>query len=460
MKKTIIWLLVVILIAGSIWAAFYFRNQLNASDTLEILRSTQIEFGDLTQTVSASGNLVYNESLGLSFRSTGTVAAIAVKSGDIVKKGQVLTALDTMELERSRMLAEIALKQAELNLRMAKDPVDEETVKLAEQAVTSAAQALEAARLGKLASETDASNLRVQAERDREAAYIQLRDSTDANIESSRKRFDTAVEQEAIAQLNAKLLVKQAESQWWSAYLGFKQAERSLEKLQSPPDENNIKQLELQVTQAQLNLDQTEQRIEDASIVAPFEGVITQINIQQGVLPPTSSSPIKIVDKSLMFIELAIDEIDIGRVTVGMAAVVKFDAYPDTTVLGEVNDITPSATNIGGIVSYIVRIRITEYDDISLREGMTASADILVNTISDVLLIPNWAIRTDQETNQTYSYRIVNGVPQRTTIQLDVFGDTTSSVQSGLNAGDIVGLVSEERNLFDPDFRPDGSMRP
>ena len=81
------------------------------------------------------------------------------------------------------------------------------------------------------------------------------------------------------------MLIKQAESQWWSAYYRYKQAERSLEKLQSPPDEESIKQLELQVKQAKLNLEQAQQRIDDATIVAPFEGVITQINLQEGVEP-------------------------------------------------------------------------------------------------------------------------------------------------------------------------------
>jgi len=150
----------------------------------------------------------------------------------------------------------------------------------------------------------------------------------------------------------------------------------------------------------------------------------------------------------------------IGKVAVGMPATIKLDAYPDTTLSGLVDAIAPSASTLGGIVTYKVSIRITEFDDVTLREGMTATAEITFDTVRNVLLIPNWAIRTDQETGETYCYRIVNGTPLQALISLGVFGDTFSSVLSGLEAGDVVGLVSEDRSLFNPDFRPDGAMRP
>jgi len=332
-KRILLWLLVVILVAGSIWAVFYFRGLNNQNNVPEILRSTRIGYADLTQTVSASGNLVFEESVDLYFRTSGTVTSIAVESGDAVIQGQTLATLDTSELYRARLQAEITLLQAELNLNTAMKPPNEDIVKLTQNAVNSAAQALEAANLGKQASQSDALNIIVQAERTRESAYITLRESSDAQKETAQKAFDITLEQEAIAHLNADLLIKQAESQWWSAYNRYKQAERSLEKLQSPPEAETIRQLELQVLQAQLNLDQAQQRIDDASIAAPFDGVITQINMLEGVEPEPaqpgkpSKPAMKLVDKSQHYIEIAIDEIDIGKVAVGMPATIKLDAY-------------------------------------------------------------------------------------------------------------------------------------
>ncbi len=460
MKKTLIWLLVLILIAGSLWAVFYFRNLSTQNDAPEILRSAQIITADLTKTVAASGKFGYTESVDLYFKTSGIVASIAVENGENVGQGQLLASLNTSDLDRALEQAEISLEQAELNLRSAQVPPDEKTINLAQNAVNSASQALAAAELGKQASLSDASSLIVQAERAREKAYIGLRDASDGQKPEAQKAFDTTVEQEAIAHLNADLIKKQAVSQWWSAYYRYKQAERSLEKLQTPPDEESIKQLELQVKQAKINVEQAQQRIDDATLVAPFEGVITQINLQEGVEPRAAQPAMKLVDKSQYFIEITVDEIEIGKISLGMPATIILDAYPEVQLKGLVDAIAPSAINLGGVVNYNVSILMTEFEDIAFREGMTGSADIIVESIPNVLVIPNWAIRTDQVTGETYCYRIFNGLPTQTPISLGNIGDTTSSIASGLEVGDTVALISEDRNLFNPAFRPGAAGRP
>ncbi|TFG72674.1 MAG: efflux RND transporter periplasmic adaptor subunit, partial [Anaerolineales bacterium] len=94
-KKTLIWLLVLILIAGSIWAVFYFRNVNSQNDVPEILRSAEIINADLTQTVAASGKFGFAQSVDLYFKTSGTVASIAVVNGENVAQGQLLATLDT-----------------------------------------------------------------------------------------------------------------------------------------------------------------------------------------------------------------------------------------------------------------------------------------------------------------------------------------------------------------------------
>ena len=85
MKKTLIWLLVVILIAGSIWAVFYFRNLSTQNDAPEILRSAQDYHWLISRTtVAASGKFGYTESVDLYFKTSGIVASIAVENGENV----------------------------------------------------------------------------------------------------------------------------------------------------------------------------------------------------------------------------------------------------------------------------------------------------------------------------------------------------------------------------------------
>lgn len=460
MKKTIRWLLFVFLTAGIIGATFYFRNNNRRSELPDILRREVIEYGEIKQVVSASGNIFYKDSVDLYFQRTGTVSSINIKPGDTVRKGNELAVLDTFELNQSLKQAEISLAQAELNLRTAQQYPDDAQIKLAKDAVTSAYQALEAAELGQQASRIDAANLIVDAERNRESAYITLRDASDGKRPSAQKSFDTAVEQEAIAQTNAELLIKQAEAQWWSAYQRYKQAERTLEQLQSPPDEAIITQFALQVRQAELNVQQAKWRIEDAILAAPFDGIITQVNLQEGVEPKSTEPAVKLADKSQLFLEINIDEIDIGKVVEGLTVSVALDAYPEAIIEGIVYSIAPAASSVvsgfdvSGIVSYKVKVLLTEFGDITLREGMTASADILTATTADILLIPNWAIRTDQTTGEIYCYRLDNNLPVRTPITLGILGDAFSQVMSGLTVGQEVGLIADERNLSPGNFQP------
>ena len=83
---------------------------------------------------------------------------------------------------------------------------------------------------------------------------------------------------------------------------------------------------------------------------------------------------------------------------------------------------------------------------------MTASVVIHTDTVEDVLLAPNWAIRADQSTGTTVLYCYVlrsDGVPERRNITRGRYDETFTEILSGLEAGETVALVTEERNLLD-----------
>ena len=159
MKKAITWIIVLAIIAGGIGGFLWFRNRqaqaLNAAQA--VIRTTQVERGDLTITVPASGNVVVTQRTDLSFDIPGNVVAVNVAVSDRVKAGQVLARLDTEDLERTVQQAQIALDQAKINLAMLNEPVSEDDVKLAELAIQSAQQSLEVARISKTSAAAQAS---------------------------------------------------------------------------------------------------------------------------------------------------------------------------------------------------------------------------------------------------------------------------------------------------------------
>ncbi len=79
---------------------------------------------------------------------------------------------------------------------------------------------------------------------------------------------------------------------------------------------------------------------------------------------------------------------------------------------------------------------------------MTASATITTGVVQDVLIVPNWAVQTDQTSDQIYTYVVSNGTPERVPITIGVRNDTLTQVTSGLDQGATVALVAEPTNLL------------
>ena len=128
---------------------------------------------------------------------------------------------------------------------------------------------------------------------------------------------------------------------------------------------------------------------------------------------------------------------------------VTLDAYPDSVISGVVERIAATSTNVGGVISYQVRVKLDDTGDLLVLEGMTVSVLIQTDIIDDMLLVPIWAVRTDQTSGETYVYRIEAGIPVRTPITIGEYSDTHAVVVSGLTEGDTVALVTETRSLLD-----------
>ncbi len=446
MKKLLTGLLIIGLIAGAIAGFFWWRELQAQQSDAEILRTAEIRRGDLEITVPASGSVAVNEKRDLFFSATGVVAEVLAARDSRVASGEVLARLDTTALQRSVRQAEIALEQARLDLTRLMQPPDEAQVELARLGRQSAAQALEVARIGQQTAGVDANALLVQAQRDREQAHRDLvaAEGTPGE-ERARTAYHNALEQEHIAQLNAETLREQAQEQWMAASTRFRQAEQALTRLEDGPTANQIRQMELQVEQARLNLEQAEARLADAELVAPFAGVLAAVNLQAGVPAPAATPAAILVDDSVFYVDVTVDEIEIGQVSVGQFVEIVLDAHPDSLLSGAVEVIAPAATTVGGVISYRLRVAFIDTGDIALRDGMTASVLIRTREMPDVLLIPNWAIRTDRTAGTFYTYVVTGETFRQQPITIGARSETDTEVLSGVQAGDVVALVTEER---------------
>ena len=444
-------LILTLLAAAAVTGAFWLRQRKLSEGQPEILRQAEVTRGDLTLVVNASGNISMRRVVPLTFQNAGEVEAVLAKIGQRVHAEQPLARLSPGNLERAVAQAEIALAQAQTTLEQLQQPADPEDIAAAEAALDAAAQALELARLGRQTARVDAQAMVIQAQRQREQAFIKYRDAADGRAkERAQQQYEDALAAEHIAHLNAEQMQEQAEATWRSAYTAYQQAQRSLEQLQAGVSAEKVQQQELQVALAELRLDRARRALSDTIIRAPYDGVIGEVYVSPGSHVRPRDLAFVIVDDSAVFLDVTIDEIDIGRISVGQQAQVTLDAYPQAPFTATVASVAPAMADVSGVsglAAYQVRLQLEPHEKLRILDGMTASVVIQTETLHDVLLCPLWAIRTDQTTGEIYTYRYEGQQVQRTPIVVGERDDTYAQILDGLKEGDLVVSIVEERTI-------------
>ena len=250
------------------------------------------------------------------------------------------------------------------------------------------------------------------------------------------------------AQANHELLLKGAsEAQIVAAEAALAQAQANLDALVDGPSEAQRAAAEVAVEQARIGLQRAERNLAEATLVAPFAGVITAVNVNEG--ETANGIVVQIVDENSLEVVLSVDEVDMGNIAVGQPASITLETWPDTVLNGSVVSIAPSATQSNSaVVSYKVFLSLGE-TDLPVRVGMTANADLQTNNYENVLLVPNEAINVDRSRGIYSVNRVTTDAEGNKSIEeIEVTiglrdGDNTQ-VKDGLQEGDVlmVGSVS------------------
>ena len=158
-----------------------------------------------------------------------------------------------------------------------------------------------------------------------------------------------------------------------------------------------------QVTQAQAQLDSDRTALGKANIVSPINGIVLQRQVEPGqtVAASLQTPVLFILAESLAQMELhvAVDEADVGQVKDGQLATFSVDAYPDKTFPAKIIQVRSAPKTVEGVVTYETVLSV-DNSDLLLRPGMTATADITVNKLKNVLLVPNAALRFSPPVNE------------------------------------------------------------
>jgi HlyD family secretion protein len=152
------------------------------------------------------------------------------------------------------------------------------------------------------------------------------------------------------------------------------------------------------VGQAQASVDSVKAKLENARIVAPISGTVTQFDAKVGQLASPNTPLVSIMSSGNYEIDAGVSETDIGKISVGDKVTMTLDAFPNETFMGSVFYVAPAETNTQGVVSYQVKISFDKMD-LRLKSGLTANIDIQTKHKDNILVLPQYAIlQNDQGT--------------------------------------------------------------
>lgn len=148
--------------------------------------------------------------------------------------------------------------------------------------------------------------------------------------------------------------------------------------------------------QAQAALEAIQTDLSKTVIHSPIKGIVLKRAVEPGqTVAAAFQAPVLFTlaeDLRKMELHVDVDEADVGQVAAGQGATFAVDAYPDREYPARVVQVRYGAQTVGGVVTYETVLNV-DNADLSLRPGMTATADILVQRIGDALLVPNAALR-------------------------------------------------------------------
>jgi multidrug resistance efflux pump len=144
-----------------------------------------------------------------------------------------------------------------------------------------------------------------------------------------------------------------------------------------PAPATEIARAEAQLHQAVLAVEQLQWRLEATELLAPFDGVVSKVYFGAGEWASAGAPVVELLDTSRWLVQTRnVGELEIGRVRLGMQALVKVNAFQGQTLKGRVIRIAPDAVVQQGDTTYTLTIEL-EPTDLNLRPGMTTQIEVV-----------------------------------------------------------------------------------
>lgn len=262
----------------------------------------------------------------------------------------------------------------------------EASLKSAEQSVAQAQVAFDTARQNEVTG--------IQTAEQQVALAQASADKLNAGADAQQLAAARAAVASARASL-AKLRGDQRGGALAAAQAAVEQARANAASLNSGAAAPDLASAQAQIRSAQATLELAQLSRDDATLKAPIGGVVAEVNLKVGELPVATKTPVVLTDLSSFYVDVAVDEVDVSRISAGQAVTLTLDALPDLALPASVERVAPLSTTQSAVTAYQVRIA-AKASDKRVRPGMSTNADIVVAREENVLVVPRRAVRNDR----------------------------------------------------------------
>lgn len=287
--------------------------------------------GDVVETVGATGTLQAVTTVQVGSQVSGNIAFLGADFNSLVRKGQVLARLDPSLFEAQVQQTQANLAQARANL--------------------------------------------TRAQSDLERSRVQLTDA--------QQKYDRA------KALSARSLLAQSDLD--AAKTAVDSAQAALQSQQA-----TVTQVQASITQAQASVNQAQVNLEHTVITAPIDGLVISRSVDVGqTVAASMQAPTLFVlaaDLTKMQVLANLDESDVGRIRPKQVVTFRVDAYPNDAFRGVVSQVRLEPKVQQNVVTYATVIDVPN-DDLRLKPGMTANVNVEIARATNVLRVPNTALR-------------------------------------------------------------------
>jgi multidrug efflux pump subunit AcrA (membrane-fusion protein) len=189
----------------------------------------------------------------------------------------------------------------------------------------------------------------------------------------------------------------------------------------------------------QISVNTLQHQLDGTTLTAPIAGIVAQVNLKAGQAVSTTSATnaIVIFTPGAYAVTGTVSDSQVNMVALGQAADVT-PAGSTQAVQGKITSIAPAATISSGVATFAVTAQLTDTSN-SIRPGMSATVNIVLNQVVHVLTVPTSAVHTTAAGSTVQV--LVNGVPKTVVVQTGASDPTRIQIVSGLQLNQVVVIA-------------------